>query len=178
MVANGYALVVSFDPVASPGTLAAFRSNMVSGGVPVYGPYSGKLANDSDSVELYKPDAPQQAPGPDFGFVPYILVDRIQYSDTAPGLPLRTAVGHPWQRVNDALYGNDRVNWTSGSPTAGRSMTQDTDGDGLPDDWEIAHGLDPNSATGLNGANSDPDGDGQTNLEEAPLPLTGGVPRA
>ena len=38
----------------------------------------------------------------------------------------------------------------------------DTDGDGIPDAWELAHGLNPN----LNDANLDPDGDGLTNLQE------------
>src|SRR6266487_1945640 len=42
----------------------------------------------------------------------------------------------------------------------------DSDGDGLPDTWEIAHGLNPFDATGINGANGDPDGDGFTNLQE------------
>src|SRR5438270_1301587 len=39
----------------------------------------------------------------------------------------------------------------------------DTDGDGLPDAWEIAHGLNPNDP---NDAGLDPDGDGLSNLEE------------
>ncbi len=42
----------------------------------------------------------------------------------------------------------------------------DTDGDGLPDWWEILHGLDPNDPTGNNGADGDPDGDGISNYWE------------
>ena len=46
----------------------------------------------------------------------------------------------------------------------------DTDGDGLPDWWEMANGLDPNSVdtgdTGVSDAYKDGDGDGLTNLQE------------
>lgn len=38
----------------------------------------------------------------------------------------------------------------------------DTDADGMPDDWEAAHGLDPATADGA----ADRDGDGYTNLED------------
>ncbi|MBL9129440.1 MAG: metallophosphoesterase family protein [Verrucomicrobiales bacterium] len=42
----------------------------------------------------------------------------------------------------------------------------DTDRDGLPDGWEVEHGLDPKSATGVDGAEGDADGDGYGNREE------------
>ncbi len=48
----------------------------------------------------------------------------------------------------------------------GTPPATDSDGDGLPDEWETAHGLDPHSATGVDGAEGDPDGDGQSNLSE------------
>jgi hypothetical protein len=44
--------------------------------------------------------------------------------------------------------------------------TIDSDGDGLPDWWEIDNGLDPYDPTGDNGADGDLDGDGLTNREE------------
>jgi hypothetical protein len=40
--------------------------------------------------------------------------------------------------------------------------SQDTDGDGIPDAWERAHGL----QVGINDAGQDPDHDGMTNLDE------------
>jgi hypothetical protein len=50
----------------------------------------------------------------------------------------------------------------------------DTDGDGMPDAWERATGLDPDSALGDDGAAGDPDADGLSNQQELE---TGGHPR-
>ncbi|MGB4573855.1 MAG: hypothetical protein WBI79_02525, partial [Kiritimatiellia bacterium] len=46
------------------------------------------------------------------------------------------------------------------------ASTRDSDGDGLPDSWKIANGLDPYDRTGKNGVNGDPDADGLSNLNE------------
>ncbi len=52
------------------------------------------------------------------------------------------------------------------TPAARAQGTADFDGDGLPDAWEIAFGLNPQSAVGPDGTNGDPDGDGARNSEE------------
>jgi len=42
----------------------------------------------------------------------------------------------------------------------------DSEGDGLPNTWETAYGLDPFSGAGDDGASGDPDHDGRTNAQE------------
>lgn len=55
-----------------------------------------------------------------------------------------------------------RADPTTGAAPYTRPANWDTDGDGMPDDWEIAHGLSPTIPTN----NGDFDNDGYTNLEE------------
>jgi pectate lyase len=72
-----------------------------------------------------------------------------------------------WKSYNQGS--NDRAAftpWDSASfppPASGATPVVDTDGDGMPDNWELTHKLDPKSpADGV----ADPDKDGYTNLEE------------
>jgi len=53
-----------------------------------------------------------------------------------------------------------------GGTTGLLARVLDTDGDGLPDVWELQHGLNPKDPTGDNGAFGDPDNDGLTNAQE------------
>ncbi len=113
--AGGYLFVVGFDPVAYPATLAAFRSNnLVPTNVPVFGPWSGSLNNDSARVELERPDVPDTN-----GSVPYILVERVGYSDTAPWPAGADGYGLTLQRVVGGSYANDATNWVAAAPTPG-----------------------------------------------------------
>jgi len=115
--AGGIALLVNFDPVASPAQLASFRALFnVPVGVPVLGPYSGKLDNGGERLELQQPDAPQ----PDTGFVPYVLVDHVEYGDAAPWPFGGDGDGASLQRNVAGDFGNDVSNWSAAGPTAGR----------------------------------------------------------
>jgi hypothetical protein len=156
-------LVVGFDPVNNPTALAAFRTayNLASS-VPIVGPWSGKLANDTDDIELRRPDAP----GLD-GDVPYYLVERVRYSDVAPWPAQADGTGFSLQRLANDEFANDPANWIADAPTPGPAASSgDTDGDGLPDDWENLYSLDPLNP---NDAALDSDGDGLTNLQEFQL---------
>ncbi len=162
----GYALIVSFDP-GDGSKLNAFRQKYgVPANIQIFGPYSGKLNNGGDPVELYRPDAPQQPPHPDSGYVPYLRVDKVNYSATAPWPPAADNTGNSLQRKNAAEFGNDPKNWQASVPTAGKPNSgevSDTDGDGMPDVWEDLYGFDKQNP---NDANLDADNDGFTNFQE------------
>ncbi len=155
-------LVVSFDPINNPSVLAEFRTRYsLASNQPIVGPYIGRLANDSDDLELRRPDAPNS------NNVPSILVERVRYFDAAPWPNSADGTGLSLHRLSETGFGNDATNWMASTPTPGPvAAAFDTDGDGLPDAWEIANGFDR-----LNPADAslDSDGDGLTNLQEFQL---------
>jgi len=78
--------------------------------------------------------------------------------------------GYIGLRISTGFTNSSRYDWvrvrkyTDPEPTysTGVEEQRDIDQDGMPDKWEINHGLNPTT----NDANEDPDNDGLTNLEE------------
>ncbi len=158
---DGRLLVVGFDPVTHPTALANFRSiYSLDTNTPVLGPWSGRLDNSGETVELKFPDQPEID-----GFIPYILVEKVAYRPSSPWPTGAAGTGYSLQRATLLAYGNDPANWFAALPSAGSLSPQtsvDVDGDGIPDPWEMAHGSDPFTSDG----NLDADGDGFTNFDE------------
>ena len=171
MAAGSYLLVVNFDPLHDPVMLNWFRSRYsVDVNTPLYGPYQGNLDNSGERIGLYLPDKPELPPASDAGFVPYVLVEEVHYSPLPPWPAGADGTGNSLQRIASAGFADDPANWSAGAPTAGRlnqsAGTADADHDGLPDEWELANGLDPSDPNGDNGPLGDPDHDGFNNLQE------------
>jgi hypothetical protein len=157
--AGGQLLVVGFDPATNAAQLAAFRlAYAIPSEVPIHGPWSGKLDNSEDTLELKYPDVPDVTPTN--VFIPYVLVDKVTYHDTLPWPVAADGLGLSLQRRNLAAFANDPVNWQAAPPPG--TTAPDTDADGMADWWEILNGL----VVGVNDAALDPDGDGMTNGQE------------
>ena len=164
-------LVVSFNPEAEPDRLLQFLAAYSLGlGVRVLGPYSHPLENSGERVRLLKPDLSWVGTGMYGDQAAYVVVDQVDYASSSPWPEGANASGNSLQRLVADAYGNDPLNWYVASPTpsaenAGGGVL-DADGDGMPNHWESAYGLNPLVATGEHGASGDPDGDGLTNVEE------------
>jgi hypothetical protein len=105
------------------------------------------------------------------------MVDRVEYFDTAPWPTTPGGGGRSLSRTSRTIIGNTAANWTGqnatpGNVNIGQTAIADSDGDGIPDTWEDANGLDKYDAAD---ASLDSDGDGFTNLQEY---LTGTNPRS
>jgi len=120
--ANGHLLVVSFDPT-NTAQLAAFGPDTASPRADHPGSLWWQARQQLRQCRTLQPDPPQQPPSPQVGFVPYVLADKVKYSDSPPWPSLAdgntNGVGYSLQRRVGSDYGNDPVNWLAGGPTPG-----------------------------------------------------------
>ncbi len=148
----GEFIVVAKDPTALGATYNVTDSQVVGG-------YGGQLANGGETIELV--DASDR------------LIFTFTYGDTDPWPAEADGQGYSLELIDTAASANDAGNWqasgsANGTPGTGSGdpidpQPGDADGDGLPDAWETANGLNANDASD---AERDLDGDGQGNLEE------------
>ena len=165
--AGEHFLIVAFNP-SNTSALAAFRAAYgVSDTVRIFGPYDEPMVNSTADVELAMPGTPIG------GETPFFVVDHVVYKDSAPWPVGADGLGASLQRVSGTAFGNDPVNWIASRATPGlvNSSEVDSDGDGMPDAYEIANGFNPlDRADGA----ADADADGLTNAEEC---AAGTLPR-
>jgi hypothetical protein len=91
---------------------AAFRAQYgLSASVLVFGPWSGALDDDGETLKLLRPGDPQ----PD-GTVPDYRVDHVTFRAAPPWPP--TGVGRSLEKLPVEAYGNDPAYWRAG-PTNG-----------------------------------------------------------
>jgi hypothetical protein len=115
---SGDIIVVCKDTI-TPG---AFRTKYgVSAGVPIFN-YDGKLDNGSETVSLEAPDDPVPTGQLNAGEIPWVVIDKVKYDDTAPwptGAGGPDGYGPSLERINESNYGNDPSNWQKSESSGG-----------------------------------------------------------
>jgi hypothetical protein len=88
-------------------TPAQFRATYgVPASIEIFN-YSGALDNDTDTIVLKKPGAPESGTG----FVPSIVVEQVKYNDSDPWPVAADGGGQALHRISNTAYANDPANW-------------------------------------------------------------------
>lgn len=91
---------------------AAFRTQYgLAASVPVFGPWSGTLNDDGETLKLLRPGMPELD-----GTVPYYRVDHVTYRTNGAWSQARASGS--LERIPIQAYGNDPASWRAG-PTNG-----------------------------------------------------------
>lgn len=117
---NSYLLVVNFEPT-NIAQLNAFRlaHGITDTNLIILGPYSGKLANDSERVALEYQimlDPANQLTG-------WVVADEVLYADRSPWPCGADGSGNSIQRISLTKHGSDPENWNAQLPTPGAERT-------------------------------------------------------
>jgi hypothetical protein len=117
LAAGEYLLLVNFDPTFDPSAAQRFRSLYgVAGDVKLLGPYSGKLDNSGEDIEIKKTTLfPTALPG-------IVLVDKVSYRDSSPWDAAADGYGLSLHRINTGAYGNEPANWRAAPTTTAASV--------------------------------------------------------
>jgi len=127
LAAGERVLVLGFDPATNSAALSNFLAAYdVPPGTRLLGPYSGRLQNSGDSVELVKPLPPITTPGPNFGVVPAVLMDRVNFSDNFPWPLTADGAGPSLQKQTLSAYGNEPTNWFASGVSPGGDSTMNS----------------------------------------------------
>jgi hypothetical protein len=122
-------LVASFAP-SDPNNrnrLSAFRTNYaINDQVRILGPYTGKLDNGSNQVQLQRPDEP---PLEEPTFIPRLLEDEVIYDDDGAWPTSADGQGNSLTRLLPARFGNEASSWNATAPTPGRVLGSNLPGD-------------------------------------------------
>jgi hypothetical protein len=89
---------------------AAFRAQYgIDPSVPVFGPWSGALDDDGETLKLLRPGNPEFD-----GTVPYYRVDHVSYRTNTPWP--QPVIGASLERMPVQSFGNDPANWRATPP--------------------------------------------------------------
>ena len=100
---------------------------------------------------------------------PYYVEDAVQYQGDVSGLSSKSQAedgSFKYRRMSHDSYKLGIITdprQMGGYPAYKGEPRTDTDGDGMPDEWERTNGLNPNDPSDANG---DVNGDGYTNIEK------------
>jgi hypothetical protein len=112
-------IVVGFDPASESAKLTAFETAYPQySGADIVGGWTGQLSNGGEEVRLRRPDAP---PAEDPIYVPYVLVEKVAFDDTAPWPESPDGGGDALVRLVVYDYGNNGANWGTVPVIAGDS---------------------------------------------------------
>ena len=156
MAAGEKLWLVPFNPATDPGgkTLFCATYGLDAGSVRLFGPYAGNLSNSGGRIALERPQASDDPLFPNS--ISWIIEDEITWLDEAPWPDGADGTGMPLVRIGFA--GNDPRSWM-----APLDPETDTDGDGMPDVWELKYFGNPTNCV----ATGNPDGDLHNNLQES-----------